>query len=791
MTDQLIWGAPTWLWPTVCGIVVLAVLVLRSYRRSGVATTVRVACIGLKLAALLLLGICLLEPMRRGTRPRPQANLLPILLDRSRSMAITPERSGSSRYDQAVQLLHSDTQWHTRLAQSFDIRRYAFDVRLQNVDEFTDLDADGEVSSLVGSMTTLAERFSNRPIAGLVLLSDGNATDLPGSDFSWHTIGFPIYPIVPDDEPRLRDLRILDVNVRQTDFESAPTTLTVMYDAVGINDEFVTIRLTDEASGKTIAEQTAPLNPDGDSGQATFRFRPEHSGVSFYGVAIESDSGLSSEATSANNHRVVAVDRAAGPYRVLYLAGRPNWEFKFMRRALQEEAEVQLVGLMRIAKQEPKFSFRDAAVSETNPLFAGLGEDEEAAAEQYDEPVIVRLGVRESEELSDGFPNSEAELFAYHGVILDDMETEFFTQDQLLMLRRFVGSRGGGLLMLGGTESFRDGLAETPLGELSPVYPPRGRDEPSPRSVRMELTREGRLQPWARLRETEQAERLRLESMPGFRTLNRVGDPKPGAAQIATASDPSDEQHPALVVQRFGKGRTAALLIGDWWRWSMHRPAPLPPGLGEGSKPPEASRARRDDPAQAWRQLTRWLVNDVPRRVELEVRSDDDGRSVDVLVRVRDEQYLPLDNAAVMLTVTPPQGETYELTAEMGDTEAGLYRASCWSQQPGGYRVDAQVTAADGSAVGSDAAGWTSQPDANEMAQLGTNRELLEQIAEQSGGEVIAESDLEQFAADLPTRKVPVTETWVYPLWHRPWVMVTAILCLCGEWGLRRWKGLA
>ena len=72
----------------------------------------------------------------------------------------------------------------------------------------------------------------------------------------------------------------------------------------------------------------------------------------------------------------------------------------------------------------------------SNPLFAGLGKDEEDVAQQYDEPVILRLGVKESDELSDGFPKSAEELFAYHAVILDDVETSFFSQDQMLLLRR-------------------------------------------------------------------------------------------------------------------------------------------------------------------------------------------------------------------------------------------------------------------------------------------------------------------------------------------------------------------
>ena len=120
-----------------------------------------------------------------------------------------------------------------------------------------------------------------------------------------------------------------------------------------------------------------------------------------------------------------------------------------------------------------------------------------------------------------------------------------------------------------------------------------------PVPLRYELDREGWLQPWARLRDTESGEKERLAAMPAFEVMNRVRDVKPGASTIATALDAQGQAAPALVVQRFGLGRTAALTIGDVWRWGM--------------KTPET----RKDMERAWRQLIRWMVADVPGRVSL------------------------------------------------------------------------------------------------------------------------------------------------------------------------------
>ena len=795
-TGELLLGAPEWVWPATIIFCVSAGLILWSYLQRGTSSVVRLLAAALKITAIGLIALCLLQPMRSGTRPRPKANVLPILIDNSQSMRMKNASDKQARHERVSALMDMNSSWRARIAEAFDVRTYSFDARLERIDDTESLEADGYVSSMAGSLQSLSQRFEDRPVAGAMLFTDGNLTDAPPADFDWSSLGFPVYPVLPSSDGVANDLRIADVSVRQTDFESAPTTLNLSLDAVGMQGETAVVQLRDLESEKVIEEQTTKIGADGKRSEVRFRFRPEKPGVGFHRVSVfrESDREAvgrageaasaeagdqateSDEATLENNTRILAIDRASGPYRILYLAGRPNWEFKFMRRALDEDAEVQLVSLIRIADKEPKFSFRDKGVNSTNPLFAGLGEGEEEAAQQYDEAVVIRLGVKESEELSEGFPESAEELFAYHAVILDDIENDFFTQDQMLLLRRFVGSRGGGLLMLGGTEAFASKkFGDSPLGELSPVYAPRSSTQHVDGPYRLTLTREGMLQPWVRLRQTEISEKDRLETMPEFMTMNTVGDVKPGASQLVTVETPNGETAPALVAQRFGKGRTAAITLGDVWRWSLRRDEEQP-----------------DDPGQAWRQLSHWLVNEVPRRAELRIeQSSDPSEPVTITATARDEAYLPIDNATVELTITPLAGEPFQLAAEIDDSQPGVYKATYWSREPGAYLAEVEIHAADGSQVGSARAGWTAQSGAAEFADLRVNRELLQMIADQTGGEVVQDDRLDEFAKALPTKKVPLTETWVYPLWHQPWVMFIAMLCLCTEWGLRRWKGLA
>jgi hypothetical protein len=99
--------------------------------------------------------------------------------------------------------------------------------------------------------------------------------------------------------------------------------------------------------------------------------------------------------------------------------------------------------------------------------------------------------------------------------------------------------------------------------------------------------------------------------------------------------------------------------------------------------------------------------------------------------------------------------------------------------------------AEDGSELGRGEAGWTSEPSAEEFEQLLPNTSWMQQIAEETDGEVIDATQLESFAKNLPERSAPITESYVYPIWNEPWVILCAISFFCLEWGIRRKSGLA
>ena len=755
-------------------------------RDFAVALALRTAGIGLLLLALL-------DPQWVTPRAKKGANIVAVLADNSQGLRIADAGATRSRGEALRDLLTTDPSGaFTRLADDFQIRRYAFDRTLRRVPDFAALDFSGDRTALATALRQLRERFAGQPLAGVLLLTDGNATDLP--DGLADTTGLPpIYPIVVGEASDLRDLRIDRVTPRQTAFDDAPVSLRVDVAGSGLANENLTVTVrplsTSADPSSSPPPQTLRLARADTPAQATFEWRPAGTGIQFHEVAVAPrDTEASAEATTLNNRRIVLFNRGRPSYRILYVGGRPNWEFKFLNRALLDDPQLQLVGLLRLALREPKFEFRGRAGEGTNPLFRGFGQPDDT--QRYDQPVLTRVNTRDEAELRGGFPRTAEELFAYDAVILDDVEAAFFSPDQHDLLRRFVADRGGGLLMLGGVDTLESGrYSNTALAAALPVYLDRLAAKPPGGELTLNLTREGWLEPWTRIRSVESDERARLDAMPRFLTANALDAIKPGATVLATLSDETGETFPALVAQPFGSGRVACLALGDLWRWGM------------------AGADQQADLARFWRQISRWLVTDVPSPVDLRVVQSSADSGVELRVTARDKDFRPLELATTRVTIRraeggptpsstttqpspPPTFQQAILPAEPSPDAPGRYTANFVARESGAYLATAEVLDRAGKLVGRAEAGWVHDPAADEFRSIAPNRPLLEELARRTGGAVLDHRELPQLAERLSRSPAPIMETWSRPLWHTPWFFAAVLGCFLAEWAWRRWKGL-
>ncbi len=784
-----------WLWLVLAMLAAAAALLYLSYRPHSLTRAERVWAFVLKLGGVALISICLLDPHWVHLRVRPGANYIGLLVDTSASLSIRDRGATKSRAELMTDALtHPGVRWPGELEKDFQVRRYAIDSQVRELAGFEGLKYAGESSSLLSGLREVGERYRGRPLAGILLFTDGNATDLP---LGLKTIAGlpPVYPVMLGSDQAPLDIAVKAVSVRETEFEDAPVTVQAEVTAVGYGGREVVAQLweigaAEAGKGEKMIAQLSQVAGAAEGPIAfRFQFKPRKSGLGFYRVkalskqelSAAAPTGDSGEATQVNNERIVPVHRPSETYRVLYVGGRPNWEYKFFRRALKEDDQVTMAGLIRVAKREPKFDFKGRAGERSNPLFRGFGgvEDE---TQRYDQPVLIRLDTRDENELRAGFPKTAEELFPYHAIVLDDVESEFFTQEQMNLMVRFVSERGGGFAMLGGQESFREGhYGKSPLAAMLPVYIDEGSDVPgvaggAGAEYKWGLSKEGWLQPWVRLREMERAESDRIEAMPPFRVLNTVRGLKPGASLMAEVKA-GGRQWPALAVQHYGHGRVASMMIGDLWRWGMR------------------DEASHKDMDKVWRQLVRWLVADTLKEVDLSVvpRPGDASRSVDLLVRARKPDFEAMEDAQVSMTIQRVGAPSTESTVLVGDAsseESGSYQGNFWSAKPGAFSAKTTVTDGLGKAVGIAETGWVSEPAADEFASVKPNVTLLQDIARATGGRVVKLEELEAFVPTLATRASPIQESSSYPIWHRSIWLLLAIICFGAEWGIRRRGGL-
>ena len=146
------------------------------------------------LAAVLL--VLLWQPAITVAELKPQQNIIAVLVDDSRSMAI-PE-NGVTREAQAIQALQNGAL--ASLNRSFQMRLYRVDSAPARIDNLKDLQPTATSTRLGDSLKQLSDETSDLPIGAVVLLSDGDdntggigadvISALRARHIPVHTVGF-------------------------------------------------------------------------------------------------------------------------------------------------------------------------------------------------------------------------------------------------------------------------------------------------------------------------------------------------------------------------------------------------------------------------------------------------------------------------------------------------------------------------------------------------------------------------------------------------------------------------
>ena len=737
-----VWGVTRSAWLAILIAVAGAAYAVFTYRRVARQSSGRdrAVLIALRVLAMSIVLFCLMRPALILKAAVPQQNFLGVLVDDSRSMQI-PDEGGQPRGEFITKNFSGPASpLLAALNTRFAVRQFTFAGSAERVPNAAGLTFDGTSSRLGDALDRARDELSGLPLSGLLVVSDGADTADTTFDASISQLkaqGVPVFAIGVGQEQLAHDVQVSRVDTPRRVLKGTALVVDVVVTQTGYAGQKVPLNV--ESDGRILAQRDITLPQNGESSTYRVQFMAPEAGLKTFRFRIPPQPN---EQVTENNQRDGRLEVYDRREKILYYEGEPRFEAKFIRQALEGDENVQVVLLQR-----------------TN------------------EKKYLRLGVDSEDELFGGFPTTRAELFAYRSIILGSVPASAFTADQRKMIAEFVNLRGGGLLMLGGRRAFSEGgWAGTPVGEVLPVVLTPGLEQAADYFSLLTITptREGLAHPATQISDTEQASSDRWVKLPQLSTVNRISTVKPGATVLLTGLDEGRNERPVLSYQRYGRGKALALTTQDAWLWRMQLPV--------------------DDTTHRtfWRRLLRWLVDDVPDRVELSASQDDvePGQPVTLVSDVRDKEYAPVNDAAVTAHVTTPGGKVEDVPLEWSVSKAGEYKAVFTPSENGRYLVRVGASRA-GQDLGSATASVVAGPSVAEYFDAGMRAPLLRRLAEETGGKFYTAKDTATLAEAISYSGRGVTIVDERDLWDMPIVFLLFLGAIGGEWAFRRARGLA
>jgi len=719
----------------------IAILALLTYR--GVSPTDkridRAVLVALRLAVVGVLLICLFRPTLILKAAVPQQNFLGVLIDDSRSMSIA-DRDGQARSAFVQEQLNGPASpLLAALSQKFVVRFFRFSSSSERVTAAGELKFGGTSTRLAPALDRARDELAGLPLAGLVMLSDGADTSDAAIDETLASLkarSIPVFTVGVGQERFARDVQVTRVETPRAVLKGTALVVDVVLSQTGYGGKSVPLTIEDD--GRIVSTQEVTLPPDGESATVKVRFTANEAGARLFRFKVPTQTD---EQVTQNNGRDALIQVNDRREKILYFEGEPRFEMKFIRRAVEEDKNLQVTILLRTAENK-----------------------------------YWRGDVSDKDELIGGFPKTREELFAYRSVILGSVEAASFTPEQLRMLADFVSKRGGGLLMLGGRRAFAEGgWGGTPVGEVLPVVIENS-NEKYFSEVAAKPTRAGVTFPVTQVAGDERASNAKWNDLPPVSMVNSVRESKPGATVLLTGVDNRKQDQIVLAYQRYGRGKAIALPIQDSWLWRM-----------------DAKMAVTDTThAMFWRRLVRWLVDGVPEQVNLTTTTDrvEPGETVKLTAEVLDPAYVEVNDSRVVARITSPSGKTSEVPVEWTVSKDGDYRTTFVPDESGIY--DVQVSAErDQKQLGKSSMHVRVSAGDAEYFDAAMRAPLMKRIAEDTGGRFFTAETVATLPEAISYSGRGVTVVEERELWDMPALFIMLIGLVAAEWGYRRMRGLA
>jgi len=738
---RLITALPWWQLALLpLAIAVLAFVALGYFKlRARARGSDRLAIALLRGMALGLIIFSLSRPLLEVTTQTQQAGVVGVLLDNSISMELSgPDQT--VRSDFIRQQLDAESGGLLReLQRVFDVRLFKFGAETRSIPDIAALDFDDGDSDLTQALGFAQASLRGEPLAGLVVISDGALQPDEPLDallLSLRSARVPVYSIGLGESRYARDIEINRIKLPGAVLQGSRVMADISIKQQGYDDQPVELLIEDDS--RILHRQQLRLKPgvqsiripltSGDSGARQLEFHL---------------TAMNDEQIGANNSREAMLTVDNRKIRILYYEGEPRFEMKFVRRAVADDDNLGVTGLIRTA--DAKF---------------------------------YRVGIESPQELRNGFPITRDELFSYDAIILGSVENSLLSREQQDMIVEFVSERGGGLLMLGGRHAFTEGgHRDSVLHGISPVVMPDQAQPEFSRRIKIQPGAAAWVHPALLIDDSSEKSIARWLTLPPLTMVNPIRRIKPGATLLLSspASD-QDDPYVAMAWHRYGRGKVVAFAVQDSWLWQMHHEIDLQDQTHE----------------LLWRQLLRWLVESVPQRLSLDLSAQKihAGGVIKLRSEVLNADFSAQREARPRAVLTAPDGSERAVLLGPHPSRSGVYEAELRVAEPGEYLAHLELDEA-GQVTRSVDTRLLVTRAGDEYFDSEMNEKLLRHIAHESNGDFFIPQDVDRLVAALDNNARGSRTLLRLELWDMPALFVLLIALLCGEWMYRRWRGLA
>jgi len=656
------------------------------------------------------------------------------------------EIDSATRLDMARRLLaNADLKILERLGKNNTVRLFTFNQELDPISgegamEIPDTQrqrAFDRVTALGSAVHEAVQRYAGQPIAAVVVISDGASNaGLEPLEVArrMKERGVPIYTIgIGVADPP--DVRIADVIAQETVFAQDRVPVTVRLESSGYDRQQA--RLSLALDGQEIEGQSRTVTLTGGTQYEEFTFTAgTRTGRMKLSATI---SPMAGEASADNNVFERPIEVTDQKIKVLYVEGKPRWEYRYLRAVLLRDPRLDVRFLMTQG---------DSDLARYSPIYI------------------------------DRFPD-DASAFAFDMIIIGDVPCTYFTPDQVERIRRLVQDQGGSLLMLAGRRFAPATYAGTTLGALLPVEATR--DAPitvnndahpvitsvgqASAAVALETLADDNNQVWSMVRP--------LYQLPAIKAI------KPGAIVLAELSEAVGllrEKYPLVAWHRVGSGGKVMYVATDQlWRLRF--------------KTGDKYHARFWSQTIQFMSLSRLLGGNKRVNIQIDKRRYQPGDQVRIFARVLTQAYEPAIGPQYEINLERLDGEreTRRVRLESVPDSPGVYQGYVTADRDGRYVL--RATGED--LQSSNAPEFEIMPPvAPEAREPRMQRDLLRRIAELSGGRYIEMKDIRSLPDLIGAETRLAAVRMEKELWDLPAVFVLLVILAGAEWFVRRRSNL-